>query len=305
MVVSYEFLLGPALYFYALSLAYKDFKFKKVHLLHLIPFLLHWVFMTFNFYIFSPDVKRDLLLKRQVLNVYEYHIINVSIYFHFIIYTAICLYVLYGYKKKLKELYSSIEHLRLSWLNLITFAFLTIWGIGFINYVAGFFGNYVSLIPQISIFLIFLFANVIVFKGLKHPDIFNGIERKPKYAQSKLTEEESKKHLDILLDYMEKQKPYLIPGISVEQLSRKLFIPPRYLSQEINLYLNKNFFDFINGYRVEEAKNLLLNPANKKKTVLEILYEVGFNSKSVFNTAFKKHTGITPTQFRKMNKDYL
>jgi len=301
MVLSFEFLLGPALYFYVLSLAYRDFKFKKIHLLHLIPFLLHWIFMTFNYYILSPELKRELLWNRQVLTFYEYHIINVFIYFHFIIYTAVCLYVLYGYKNRLKELYSSIEQLRLSWLNLITLVFLCIWGISFINYAASFFGNYISFIPQISIFLIFTFANVIVYKGLKHPDIFNGIEKKPKYAQSKLSEEDSRKHLDTLLDYMEKQKPHLTPGISIEELSEKLSIPPRYLSQEINFYLNKNFYDFINEYRIEEAKNLFADPNNRKKTVLEILYEVGFNSKSVFNNAFKKHTGVTPTEFRNMN----
>ena len=227
MVISFEFLLGPALYFYVLSLAFRDFKFKKIHLLHSIPFVLHWIFMTFNFYIYSPEIQKELLINRQVLNVYEYHIINVLIYFHFMIYTAICLHVLYGYKNRLKELYSSIERLRLSWLNLITFCFLCIWGISFINYIARFFGSYVSIIPQISIFLIFLFGNIIVYKGLKHPDIFNGIEEKIKYAQSNLTEEESKKHLEILLDHMEKQKPHLTPGISIEELSEQISISPR------------------------------------------------------------------------------
>jgi AraC-like DNA-binding protein len=303
VTISFEFLLGPALYFYVRSLAYRDFKFKKIHLLHLIPFLLHWIFMTFNFYIYSPEVQKELLVNRQVLNIYEYHTITVLIYVHFMAYTGVCLYVLSGYKNRLKELYSSIEHVRLSWLNMITFAFLCIWGISFINYIARFFGIYISIIPQISIFLIFLFGNIIVYKGLKHPDIFNGIEEKPKYAQSKLTAEKSKIHLDTLLDYMKKHRPYLTPGISIEELSQKLSIHPRYISQEINFYLNKNFYDFINEYRIEEAKNLFSDPANKKKTILEILYEVGFNSKSVFNNAFKKHTGVTPTEFRSMNQN--
>jgi len=58
----------------------------------------------------------------------------------------------------------------------------------------------------------------------------------------------------------------------------------------------------VNSYRIEEAKKFFSDPVNRKKTVLEILYEVGFNSKSVFNNAFKKHTGITPTQFRKIQQ---
>ena len=57
--------------------------------------------------------------------------------------------------------------------------------------------------------------------------------------------------------------------------------------------------DFVNEFRIKEAKSILKDPSKKEFTVLEILYEVGFNSKSSFNTAFKKHTGLTPTQFRK------
>jgi AraC-like DNA-binding protein len=65
--------------------------------------------------------------------------------------------------------------------------------------------------------------------------------------------------------------------------------------------LQQNFFDFINRYRIEEAQRLLTDPPDKKITVLEVLYECGFNSKSSFNTLFKKHTGLTPSEFKKKN----
>ena len=70
------------------------------------------------------------------------------------------------------------------------------------------------------------------------------------------------------------------------------------LSVLINHHLNQHFFDFINEYRIQKAMQILKNPSKKKLTILEILYEVGFNSKSSFNTAFKKHTNQTPTEFR-------
>jgi AraC-like DNA-binding protein len=76
-------------------------------------------------------------------------------------------------------------------------------------------------------------------------------------------------------------------------------LPMRQLSVLINQYLNQHFFDFVNEYIINKAKEILKNPEKKEVTILEILYEVGFNSKSSFNTAFKKHTGLTPTQFRK------
>ena len=66
--------------------------------------------------------------------------------------------------------------------------------------------------------------------------------------------------------------------------------------------MKQNFYDFINNYRINFAKNLLNNPADDKMTVLEILYEAGFNSKSAFNVAFKKETGVTPSQFRRSNE---
>jgi AraC-like DNA-binding protein len=76
-------------------------------------------------------------------------------------------------------------------------------------------------------------------------------------------------------------------------------IPAKDLSILINHKMGQHFFDFINRYRIEAATKLLENQVKPKLTVLEILYQVGFNSKSSFNTAFKNHTGLTPTQYRK------
>jgi AraC-like DNA-binding protein len=98
---------------------------------------------------------------------------------------------------------------------------------------------------------------------------------------------------------MQNDKPYLEPELTLEQLASKLSLKPRVLSQAINEILGQNFYDFINRYRIEEASRLLTNPSDEKITILEVLYEVGFNSKSSFNTLFKKYTGLTPTEFRK------
>ena len=94
------------------------------------------------------------------------------------------------------------------------------------------------------------------------------------------------------------EKPYLNPSLSIRSFSEEIKMNSRDISVLINQNLKQYFFDFINEYRVKEAMKILKNPSKKEFTVLEILYEVGFNSKSSFNTAFKKHTGLTPTQFR-------
>jgi YesN/AraC family two-component response regulator len=101
---------------------------------------------------------------------------------------------------------------------------------------------------------------------------------------------------------MRTRRPWLEPELSLDQLSAQLSVKPRMLSQLINETLNQNFFDFVNRYRIEEAKRLLTNPVDKKITVLEVLYEVGFNSKSSFNTLFKKYTGLTPSEFKKQHR---
>ncbi|WP_317125445.1 helix-turn-helix domain-containing protein [Flavobacterium aquicola] len=85
--------------------------------------------------------------------------------------------------------------------------------------------------------------------------------------------------------------------MTIQELSKQVNIQVRDLSILINHPINQHFFDFINAYRSQKAMKILKNPLKSKLTILEILYEVGFNSKSSFNTAFKKHTNKTLTEF--------
>ncbi len=96
--------------------------------------------------------------------------------------------------------------------------------------------------------------------------------------------------------YVEKHKPYTNPQLSLNELATKLKMPPHVLSRVINDGFGKNFFDFINTYRIEEFKRRADDPHYKNFTLLGIAYEVGFNSKSAFNRSFKKITGQTPRE---------
>ena len=100
---------------------------------------------------------------------------------------------------------------------------------------------------------------------------------------------------------MEQQKPYRDASLTLVSMAQKLSISVAYLSQIINKSFNQNFNDFINSYRIKESKELLLNPSDGRKNILQIAYEVGFNSKTTFNSAFKKFTGVTPSEFKKSN----
>ncbi|MCU0285813.1 MAG: helix-turn-helix domain-containing protein [Acidobacteria bacterium] len=124
----------------------------------------------------------------------------------------------------------------------------------------------------------------------------------PKYKTSALLPETVEEVLPRLIQLMEKEKVFLKADINLKSLAQRLNVHYNYLSQIINEKLNHSFNDFINSYRIEEAKKKLLAPGENDKTILDIAYDTGFYSKSVFNTAFKKFTGMTPSEFKKINK---
>jgi AraC-like DNA-binding protein len=100
-----------------------------------------------------------------------------------------------------------------------------------------------------------------------------------------------------LLRYMETNKPYLKSDLKISELADSLSVPYYHLSQLINDEFAVNFYDFVNKYRVEEAKKLLIEDTRNFK-ILAIAYEVGFNSKATFNRVFKKVTELTPSEFK-------
>jgi YesN/AraC family two-component response regulator len=106
-----------------------------------------------------------------------------------------------------------------------------------------------------------------------------------------------------ITNLMEAQRLYAETELTLKQLADKLQVPSYQVSQAINEGMKKNFYDLINGYRVEEAKRLLLDPKNENYTILSVGFEAGFNSKTTFNTVFKKFTGVAPTEFRNKDKE--
>ena len=155
-----------------------------------------------------------------------------------------------------------------------------------------------------SILINFIFVVLIIYKALQHPQFLVRIieeVKNQKYEGSKLSEEEKEGILHRILNYFESEKPYLNPTVTIRDVSDATGIHIKYISQVINELLNKNFHDMVNSYRISEAKGKLSVKSENQLTILEILYESGFNSKTTFNTVFKKHTGITPTEFRNQN----
>jgi len=108
------------------------------------------------------------------------------------------------------------------------------------------------------------------------------------------------KYRDSLEAYMRDHKPYTNPNLTIHELASGLKIPPHVLSKVINEGFGKNFFDYVNQYRVEEFKQRMDDPRSRQHTLLSLAFDVGFNSKSAFNRAFKKLTHQTPKDYFQM-----
>ncbi|MEP1097542.1 MAG: AraC family transcriptional regulator [Cyclobacteriaceae bacterium] len=162
--------------------------------------------------------------------------------------------------------------------------------------------NYVWLVAAIFIYTCGYIA-------LRKPTLFRDdlrIQKKPeeKYEKSALTDDIAIVYKIAMLQYIENEKPYLKHDLTLPKLADHLKISHHYISQIINVHFNKNFFEFINRYRVEHAEQLMHDPQYSSKNLSTIGYLSGFNTTSVFNAAFKKELHQTPKQFRKnLKKD--
>jgi AraC-like DNA-binding protein len=296
------YLQPPVLYFYVLSVCYSDFKLKQKHILHIIPFILINIVLYPRFY--SLSVPELLKLWEDHNSIWELIFLYVSIHLQAIIYIILIFIVLKKYKKIYYQNFSNAASKTFDWLFQFTLVLAFIHCVALLKNILKYVDRE-TYSPTMQLIISLLALVVIcwyVLKALKHPDLFKPVDSKTFIIYEKRNKDvlQNSKEIMQLISYMEDKKPYLNASLSVRNLAEEIKMNSRDLSILINQNLNQHFFDFINEYRIKEAKNILKNPAKKEVTVLEILYEVGFNSKSSFNTAFKKHTGQTPTEFRRI-----
>lgn len=153
---------------------------------------------------------------------------------------------------------------------------------------------YYNLIYVLFIGTLFLFGyNELIYST----STATTVVKAEKYKKSTLKSDSSKLIAEDLRTYMREHQPYLNPELTLKSLAESVNLQPHGLSQVINENFGQNFYEFINSYRIEEAKRLLKEPKYKDYTLTAIGFEAGFNSKSVFYTAFKKNTGMSPAKF--------
>jgi AraC-like DNA-binding protein len=292
------FLYAPFLFLYTKAATRNDYTFKKTELLHFLPAVIYFIYFVIVFHS-RPVDDRITILETRALN--DSIITNNTwLWLQFAGYCAGCIYLLVCYKNRIRKYNSSYDHERLAWLNFLVLGFLVWKGIFISGYLFNVFDRNYALVFKIFIDLGFLFySSMIIFKGLQQPHLVLHLNNGKTYRNSPMTENDKQQYLARLNRVMIEEKLHLNANLTLKELARTCQIPEHYLSQLLNEGLHQNFYNYVNYFRVEEAKQLLSDPENKYMTVLEILYTAGFNSKSVFNTAFKKHERLTPTEYRR------
>jgi len=285
----------------------KDYKFKKKDLLHFIPFLL--ALSTVLVIILFADVNSISLA------VYSVETQEIPLYIRFgevLILGHIFLYLIKS-KTEIRKLlntayntYSSLNNQNYKLLQFILNSFIILFVLSLIHSVLPFIGIKSALLTTLLLMVLFMFyfINSVLFKMLKLSTKESGIiaqlkiDTKNKYASSTITMEELMEYKSNLWNYIIDNKRYLDSELNIDDLSKELNLSSKVLSQVINEGYACNFFDFINKFRIEAVKEKFTNQSDSKMTILEVMYSTGFNSKSSFNTAFKKFTKQTPTQFK-------
>ena len=292
--VSFSFLEMPVFYLYVLSVCYQSFKLRLIHLVHVVPFVL------FNLLTICAQT--------------NWRLISFASSIQWLLYIILVAFTLQRFRGIYLQNYTETRNQTFRWLAQLTLVFVIAGSLAAIKkFVA--FTSYEQLFTSLQIAVGFSALSVttwFVLKALSSPELFRGVsselylvktlvnQKQPEdVRKSKKIDLETHPEIAHVKEYMQQNAPYLDPSLTLQKLAKMMQISAKDLSILINHKMGQHFFDFINRYRIEAAGKLLADNQRSKLTILEILYQVGFNSKSSFNTAFKQYTGLTPTQYRK------
>jgi len=298
------FLHGPILLLYTRSLFNKRIDWRQT--LHLIPFFL-------NIAIIAPYVLQDTLAP---FSEFSRMLLAWAKLGSILIYSIWSLKTINKNLKFAEDFFSNVESHHIKWLKMALKMVILLFIIGFSNQLV-FQANLFELNPAQEDVLINISVSILVifmgYYGFRQAPVLVGTSASAipmmnlndeatstkKYQKSAIDDQDLKQHVTLLEALMVDEKPYKDPDLSLSKLASQLNLSTNQLSQVINQFYQKNFYDFINSYRIEDVKQRLINGDVKRTTLLGIALDAGFNSKATFNRFFKKYTGITPSQFLK------
>jgi AraC-like DNA-binding protein len=287
--LNFILLISPAFYFYVKESSRAVENPLKFNYRHFLPFLI----INLGYIVFYFSLKNSNHYQTYLINVIK---VNDGLS---ILYFSIYLYLSYKIVKQHKSSYTKGVYQLLNQLTSIFFSFLVIWLIYILAEWIYFHYTmeltfYYPMMLLLAVILYYLSLQVVIKKQILFD--FQGITKRKTFI---LEETDSKKILNMLTLFMEEEKPFLDSDISLITLADSLGVNPKTLSFVINEHIHKNFNHYINDWRIEEVKKRLDNKAYDHFKMLSIAFDCGFNSKSTFNLAFKKATGLSPSEYRK------
>lgn len=302
-----RFLLAVLVYLYVKSVFEQQHNFIRKHSIHLIPFLLYFLFFILPATI-NHTLNKDIFLYPRTINQHvNWALIKDS---YGIVYLLLALKTFYHHEPRLKQFFSDFKERNFLWIKKFVILFLTTISIDFIITISEIaFGYNVDWDAYITLCFLIATIGYLGYYGLTqntliideiHVKKTSSSQEVGARAQTQLPPEEAKQ-LQLQLDTLLKDdKVYLQPDLTLNELSQKMNISSRQLSTFLNEVLQTSFYETINYHRVEEAKHLLITDKVLQYKITAIGQLCGFNSKSSFYRVFKNTTGHSPSEYRQM-----
>jgi AraC-like DNA-binding protein len=309
------FIYAPIFYFYLIKLLYHVKFLPSKWYLHFLPFLIQ--FFVYLPYLIQNDKTFLLdLMEQKPMLTYTFGGTGILGLLWNLYYWNLFRKTIVAYKLEFQTNLSYEQNLNyLSTVSVIQFVVLCFWAFSIVAILVGHYFNIDNIrLFENSVDLTWLaFSIITYFVGyfaIHQSETFKAqpqkisifddlLETAVNLNQKAVTNdpEHIKKDIEKLEKYMADYSPYKNPKVSLSELASQIQIPSHLLSKIINDHYHQNFFDFINHYRIEEFKKMVIDPKNQNLTFLGLAYEVGFNSKTAFNRSFKKITNQTPREY--------
>ncbi|GGA65142.1 transcriptional regulator [Neiella marina] len=298
---------GVLLFLFAKTLLYRDFKVGRAQLIHALPVIGYLIYMVTVYYSHSSATKHSMINDFSLTISWHYVTTDLLIKLGRVAYAVGCLLLIARYREQQKETKADLTAVNLTWLHTLVVGFVVVFAgdslLAAVKIINLFEPIEISVLSDIGVsiyhltfILLLALLTYTIARGpwveqIQLPEAGEASSNQADFSSDKGGEVERIEH------YMRSEQPYLDSEITIDSLATALAISPKVLSVTLNHHFQMNFYEFINHYRIEDAKRTLVEQPNK--AITDIFYDVGFNSKSVFYSFFRKSEGMTPSAYRK------
>lgn len=305
------FLFGPIVYFYFLAQTNRSFSFRKEHIWHFLPY---FIYVCYHIAFFIQGKEVVLALQESTLDLVMRYILRISYIFSFTYYLSKCLRIYRAYKVWSLGEFSNSDQIDFKWFG--NFIYSMIFWLFFrelfmiLDALIGL-DFYQDWWWNLALVGVSIYIGIVGFSQKQPAQIYfsypldESQEKTPKQildtSEKQILQEPEKEELAKRLgSFLEKDRLFLQPDLSLYELSQHLQTNPSLLSATINQLMGMNFNDYINSFRIEEFIKRYQADKNRSYTLLSLAFDSGFNSKATFNRAFKKIKGCSPQEFFKV-----